>query len=340
MRAFQGSEAAAPLYGFTARYRPDGLRAQKVNGLQLGANYTEENEVSGYYDIWATDKPTTRYYYEGQMPFGEDYTYSDTEVVHQRTTVYVPGLRGTDSVRVLLDGNETAIGWPIYDTHGNNVGMFEHDSDNQCEVGHERRYDAWGGIVWQTGDPPRQGYSANLGHRSDGESGLVYMRARYYEPWNGRFISEDPAMDGLNWFSYCRNDPVNAADPTGCYRVKGALMHGIWGFFSALGVDLMLTAWAFSAFKQTAATFACLVAAAECFVLAIGATTLQQEQQLFVGITSFLTIGSGGVALLAIAKGLEAGGKGVAGIVTFLVAAYSVLLLAYIVLGYEGVDLQ
>jgi hypothetical protein len=60
MRAFQGSEAAAPLYGFTARYRPDGLRAQKVNGLQLGVNYTEENEVSGYFDNWATDKPTTR----------------------------------------------------------------------------------------------------------------------------------------------------------------------------------------------------------------------------------------------------------------------------------------
>jgi hypothetical protein len=41
------------------------------------------------------------------------------------------------------------------------------------------------------------------------------MRARYYEPWTGRFISEDPAMDGQNWFAYCSNDPVNRHDPSG-----------------------------------------------------------------------------------------------------------------------------
>lgn len=84
------------------------MRAQKVNGLQLGANYTDEGEVSGYFDNWATDKPTTRYYYEGQMPYGEDFTYKENGVDRQRTTVYVPGLRGTDGMRVTLDGAETA----------------------------------------------------------------------------------------------------------------------------------------------------------------------------------------------------------------------------------------
>jgi hypothetical protein len=41
------------------------------------------------------------------------------------------------------------------------------------------------------------------------------MRARYYEPGSGRFISEDPARDGLNWFAYCDNDPVLNVDATG-----------------------------------------------------------------------------------------------------------------------------
>jgi uncharacterized protein RhaS with RHS repeats len=41
------------------------------------------------------------------------------------------------------------------------------------------------------------------------------MRARYYEPWTGRFLSEDPAMDGANWYVYCANDPVNLFDPDG-----------------------------------------------------------------------------------------------------------------------------
>jgi uncharacterized protein RhaS with RHS repeats len=39
------------------------------------------------------------------------------------------------------------------------------------------------------------------------------MRARYYEPSSGRFISEDPARYGHNWHTYCGNDPINFADP-------------------------------------------------------------------------------------------------------------------------------
>ena len=41
------------------------------------------------------------------------------------------------------------------------------------------------------------------------------MRARYYDPVTGRFASEDPARDGVNWFVYCANDPVNKADENG-----------------------------------------------------------------------------------------------------------------------------
>ena len=58
-------------------------------------------------------------------------------------------------------------------------------------------------------------YCANLGHQQDDESGLVYMRARYYEPGSGRFVSEDTARDGWNWFAYCGNDPVGRVDRTG-----------------------------------------------------------------------------------------------------------------------------
>jgi RHS repeat-associated protein len=219
-------EVVAPLHGFTARYRPDVMRAQKVNGLQLGVTYTEENEVSGYFDSWATDKPTTRYYYDGQTPFAEDYLYKDDGVDKQRTTVYVPGLRGCDGMRVSVDGTQTAVGWPIYDTHGNNVGMFKQENDNLSSVNHERRYDAWGAAVWQTGDPPMQGYCAAIGHRKEPESELVYMRARYYEPSTGRFISEDPAYDGANWYVYCASDPVNYHDKDG--RLVGPIAATVW----------------------------------------------------------------------------------------------------------------
>ncbi len=62
---------------------------------------------------------------------------------------------------------------------------------------------------------PSNRYVGSLGHQQDDDSGLYYMRARYYEPGSGRFISEDPAMDGGNWYIYCGNDPVARYDPSG-----------------------------------------------------------------------------------------------------------------------------
>ena len=49
----------------------------------------------------------------------------------------------------------------------------------------------------------------------DAETGFYYLRARYYSPETARFVSEDPARDGWNWYTYALNDPVNFADPSG-----------------------------------------------------------------------------------------------------------------------------
>jgi hypothetical protein len=46
-------------------------------------------------------------------------------------------------------------------------------------------------------------------------TGLYYFNARYMDPEIGRFISRDPAMDGANWWVYCRNNPLNRIDPAG-----------------------------------------------------------------------------------------------------------------------------
>jgi RHS repeat-associated protein len=56
----------------------------------------------------------------------------------------------------------------------------------------------------------------SLGHESDANTGLIYMRARYMDPVLGRFLSEDPSEDGVNWFVYCGDEPVNHTDKTGC----------------------------------------------------------------------------------------------------------------------------
>lgn len=50
-------------------------------------------------------------------------------------------------------------------------------------------------------------------------NGLLYMRARYYHPWLGRFISEDPLRlsAGPNFFAYCNGDPLAHTDSTGLW---------------------------------------------------------------------------------------------------------------------------
>ena len=53
-----------------------------------------------------------------------------------------------------------------------------------------------------------------------------------YEPETGRFISEDPARDGANWFCYSRNSPTNLADNSG----KSPAILGAIGIGALLGL--------------------------------------------------------------------------------------------------------
>ena len=56
-------------------------------------------------------------------------------------------------------------------------------------------------------------------------NGLCYMRARYYDPQIGRFISQDPlgfAGGDINLYLYGHNNPLRFIDPLGlCSRALG-----------------------------------------------------------------------------------------------------------------------
>jgi RHS repeat-associated protein len=55
------------------------------------------------------------------------------------------------------------------------------------------------------------------GYRYDAETGLYYVRARYYDPRLGRFLEPDPLgqQPGLNIYAYTGGDPLNLTDPLG-----------------------------------------------------------------------------------------------------------------------------
>jgi len=57
-------------------------------------------------------------------------------------------------------------------------------------------------------------YSGAWGVMHD-DTGLMYMRNRYYLAEEGRFITVDPINDVDGMYAYCKNDPVGAIDPDG-----------------------------------------------------------------------------------------------------------------------------
>jgi RHS repeat-associated protein len=184
-------------------------------------------------------------------------TYNPGSGIRKDVTRYALGARGGDMAETALamgsSGERTVRSYPLYDGHGNTVAQVARAEDDApggsfvavpgapaFELAARRKCGAWGQVRWSKGSPLDQGYCGNLQHRRDAESGLVYMRARYYEPWTGRFLSEDPAMDGANWYVYCANDPVNMFDPEGRKAKVGVFLLSVMLGFA---INLLFTAW-------------------------------------------------------------------------------------------------
>jgi RHS repeat-associated protein len=99
-------------------------------------------------------------------------------------------------------------------------------------------YDAFGALRHQTdgaGNP-----FTFTGEQVDGEIGLAYLRARYYDPAVGRFVSQDPwpaladAPQSVNRYAYVANNPVNVVDPSGALNLK-QVGQGAWDFLGGVG---------------------------------------------------------------------------------------------------------
>lgn len=131
--------------------------------------------------------------------FGSSWTTANARYVHG------PGI-DTPIIRVNQAGERAYF---HQDGLGNVVAVTDQTSQSQSTS----RYDAWGNIERQTGELSQYGYT---GREPDG-TGLLYMRARYYDPAIGRFTQRDPIgfAGGINLYAYALGNPTNLTDSLG-----------------------------------------------------------------------------------------------------------------------------
>ncbi|MEG4576207.1 SpvB/TcaC N-terminal domain-containing protein [Microcoleus sp. N3A4] len=103
---------------------------------------------------------------------------------------------------------------------GNHLGSACLELDDKANVISYEEYYPYGSTAYQAVDKSIKTSAKRYrytGKERDEETGLYYHGARYYAPWLGRWTSCDPAeiVDGLNIYTYVRNNPTNFVDPTG-----------------------------------------------------------------------------------------------------------------------------
>ena len=113
------------------------------------------------------------------------------------------------------NGNKSEYTYYTQNAHGDVVNL----TDKTGKVTKTYTYDAFG--VEKNIDENDTNAFRYCGEYYDAETGTIYLRARYYNPSIGRFISrdsfagkiEDPLS--LNLYTYCANNPISLKDPTG-----------------------------------------------------------------------------------------------------------------------------
>lgn len=95
-------------------------------------------------------------------------------------------------------------------------------------AGAASQYSAYGESIRSGGQPLT---SVGFTGRESDTSGLIFYRARYYDPLLKRFVSEDPIAigGGINHYAYVSGNPVSLIDPTGEIGIPGAIYGGIAG---------------------------------------------------------------------------------------------------------------
>ena len=100
-----------------------------------------------------------------------------------------------------------------FDSRGSTIAL----TDGSGKVTDQMEFSAYATLTYRVGtnDTPFL-YNGRYGVMSD-SNGLLYMRARYYNPYLCRFANPDPSgfAGGLNLYAYADGNPISMSDPFG-----------------------------------------------------------------------------------------------------------------------------
>ena len=210
--------------------------------VTLGDNQLNDNVVNHYNALNQLTETLTKNYkvsftYDaeglrtGKTVNGEKtiYVWDGDQVVMELSkggAVQKRYIRGNDLVYA-DKGENTEKTYYVTDMHGNVVQLL----DESGNVTKTYEYDSFGNEV----KPEKKDENPYryCGEYYDKETKEVYLRARYYEPSVGRFITRDTYTGesdeplSLHLYTYCENDGVNAWDPSGHYKIKMKHINGM-----------------------------------------------------------------------------------------------------------------
>lgn len=187
------------------------------DGLNQLIGFTDGETTASYtYDVdglrlsKTVDGKTTKHVWDGNQQLVADVL--DSELYSANCY-----LRGTNLVATYSYQNGEKSGYTYYtqNAHGDVVNL----TDATGAITKSYTYDAFG--VEKNIDDSDTNAFRYCGEYYDSESGTIYLRARYYDPSTGRFISRDSYAGknsdplSLNLYTYCHNNPIFYADPKG-----------------------------------------------------------------------------------------------------------------------------